>query len=245
MDKITSGIIDKLGIIGFFNVFLSGAVVLYGISPILKAYTPGIFYLQLGLERDLEKAIVVCLLCFLFGLALQSMQELLFKGIKSIVANKCLGSEDLDKEGNPVKKGVLVSKYRQEVVIKLAKKLFEEKGLEEFDPEDKAMCSYFVDYCEYSNSVKGFSSKSSSYNESASFYEQLAVAFYTLVVIGIITMIFSHTNVLLYCLGYLIMGGLFTRKAYQCRLNWARAVLSTYEAVYDHERHKKSSTLPL
>ena len=43
MDKITAGIVDKLSIIGFFNVIVSGGVFLYGISPVLNRYVPGFF----------------------------------------------------------------------------------------------------------------------------------------------------------------------------------------------------------
>ena len=60
MDKLAAGIIDKLSIVGFFNVIISGSVLLYGISPILDRYAPDIFYLKLGLEKDIEKAIVAC-----------------------------------------------------------------------------------------------------------------------------------------------------------------------------------------
>ena len=207
-------------------------MLLYGISPILDRYVPGIFYLQLGLEKDLEKGIVMCLLCFILGCALQSVQEFLFEGLSSHVKNRCLAIAEKTSDGTQAK-GILSNEYRREGLIKLADKLFSDKGLGEFDPNNKKMCSYFIDYCDYSNSVKGFSSKSSRLSESATFYEQIAVAFYALTVIGILISIFSHTNVLLYCLGYLAMGSIFTGKAYQCRLNWAKTVLSTYEAVND------------
>ena len=86
MDKLAAGIIDKLSIVGFFNVIISGSVLLYGISPILDRYAPDIFYLKLGLEKDIEKAIVACLMCYLFGCALQSIQEFSFKWLKSNIA---------------------------------------------------------------------------------------------------------------------------------------------------------------
>ena len=82
MDKLAAGIIDKLSIIGFFNVIISGGVLLYGFSPILGRYVPGIFYMQLGLQKDLEKGIIICLVCYIFGSALQSIQVLFFKGLK-------------------------------------------------------------------------------------------------------------------------------------------------------------------
>ena len=232
MDKLTSGIIDKLSIIGFFNVFLSGAVLLYGVSPILDKYAPGIFYLHLGLERDFEKGIVVCLLCFLFGCALQSIQEFLFKGLKAAVTNRCLSRSGKFGRNIPVK-GVLSNNYHREGTIKLAEKLFSDKNMGEFDPEDKTMCSYFIDYCEYSNSIKGHNYLYSRLSESATFYEQLAVAFYALAVIGILVIVFTGSHVFMYCIGYFIAGFLFTAKAYQCRLNWARSVLSTFEVASD------------
>ena len=45
MDKLAAGIVDKLSTVGFFNVIISGSVLLYGISPILDRYAPDIFYL--------------------------------------------------------------------------------------------------------------------------------------------------------------------------------------------------------
>ena len=232
MDKITSGIIDKLSIVGFFNVILSGCLLLYGISPVLDKYVPGFFYLQLGLEKDFEKVIVILLLCFILGCAVQSIQELLFKGLKAVVANRCLSRFGKFGRKIPVK-GVQSNQYHREGTIRLAEKLFSEKNLGEFDPENKEMCRYFIDYCEYSNSIKGYSAQSSRLSESATFYEQLAVAFYLLTMTGILVIIFTRTNAALYSIVYLIMGSLFAAKAYQCRLNWARAVLSTYEVISD------------
>ena len=92
MDKLAAGIVDKLSIVGFFNVIISGSVLLYGISPILDRYAPDIFYLKLGLEKDIEKAIVACLMCYLFGCALQSIQEFSFKWLKSNIASRCLAT---------------------------------------------------------------------------------------------------------------------------------------------------------
>ena len=88
------------------------------------------------------------------------------------------------------------------------------------------MCSYFIDYCEYSNSVKGYGSKASRYSESATFFEQLAVAFFTLTVIGIFIVLFVHPGELQYLIGYTVLGVIFTGRAYQCRLNWAKTVLA-------------------
>ena len=97
------------------------------------------------------------------------------------------------------------------------------------------MCRYFFDYCEYSNSIKGYSARADRLNESAAFYEQLAVAFFTLVVAGLLFWLFARTNVLMYCIGYLVMGAIFTGRAYHCRLNWARTVLATYEVAADQD----------
>ena len=232
MDKIAEGIVDKLSIIGFFNVILSGGVLLYGISPILNRYAPELFYLKLGLENDIEKAIVLFLACYILGNALQSLQEFLFKGLKASVVNRCLAGPDKTEKNVPGK-NVLANKYKREVNVKLAAKLFSEKELGEFDPNNKEMCSYFVDYCDYSNSFKGFGSKAGRLSESATFFEQLAVVFYVLALLGIIVILCTHNGEWPYCVGYLAMGGIFTGRAYQCRLNWVRMVLSTYEAVSD------------
>lgn len=231
MDKIASGIVDKLNIIGFFNVILSGGVLLYGISPVLNQYVPGMFYLKFGLDQDLEKALVICLVCYILGSALQSLQELLFNGLKKHISRKCLAVADPDDQS--ARGEILANQYKRKELIRLAAKLFADKGLGEFDPEDKEMSGYFIDYCEYSNSIKGCGGKAGRLNESASFFEQLAVAFFTLVVVGILILIFAHTNEWAYCIGYLVMGGVFTGRAYQCRLKWAKTVLSTYEVLHD------------
>ena len=234
MDKLAAGIIDKLSIIGFFNVIISGGVLLYGFSPILGRYVPGIFYMQLGLQKDLEKGIIICLVCYIFGSALQSIQVLFFKGLKASVVNKCLSGVSKKKkevQGN----GILENKYKREGTVELADKLFADKKMGEFNPEDSDMCRYFFDYCEYSNSIKGYSVRADRLNESAAFYEQLAVAFFTLVVAGLLFWLFARTNVLMYCIGYLVMGAIFTGRAYHCRLNWARTVLATYEVAADQD----------
>ena len=88
------------------------------------------------------------------------------------------------------------------------------------------MCSYFIDYCEYSNSVKGYGSKASRYSESATFFEQLSCAFYILTLIGIFIVLFVHHGGWHYLIAYTVLGGIFTGRAYQCRLNWAKTVLS-------------------
>ena len=238
MDKITEGIIDKLSIIGFFNVILSGGVLLYGISPILDQYFPGIFYNLLGLESDLEKAVVLCVSCYILGSALQVLQEKLFKILKSSVANKCLGGEVNVGDGMQGK-SVLSNQYKRDSLIKLADKLFAEKNLGEFDPDDKEKCSFFIDYCDYMNSISGFGSKASKLSESATFFEQLAIAFYALVVFGIPVLVYANTNEWVYCVVYLILGGLFTGRAYQYRLDWAKAVLSTFQTVSDIEEAKR------
>ena len=225
MDKLAAGIVDKLSIVGFFNVIISGSVLLYGISPILDRYAPDIFYLKLGLEKDIEKAIVACLMCYLFGCALQSIQEFSFKWLKSNIASRCLATI-----GNEEKEP-------------LAEKLCKKKNLGTFDPNNKEMCSYFIDYCEYSNSVKGYGSKASRYSETATFFEQLAVAFFTLTVIGIFIVLFVHPGELQYLIGYTVLGLIFTGRAYQCRLNWAKTVLSTYEAVADKEEYDRETML--
>lgn len=234
MDKIASGIIDKLSIVGFFNVIISGAVILYGISPILDQYAPQIFFVRLGLNSDIERGIIICLLCYIIGCALQGMQETLFKGLKKHVVTNCLVSSEKTSEGVQAR-SVLGNTYKEQGVIKLAAQLFSIKNLGEFDPGNKEMCSYFVDYCEYSNSIKGYGSKASRQNESATFYEMLALAFYTLVVIGILIIVFVHTSEWPYCIFYLIMGFIFTGRAYQHRVNWLKAVLSTFEAAADKE----------
>ena len=176
MDKLAAGIIDKLSIVGFFNVIISGSVLLYGISPILDRYAPDIFYLKLGLEKDIEKAIVACLMCYLFGCALQSIQEFSFKWLKSNIASRCLATIG-NEEKEPQEKPIISNAHRRVEVTELAEKLFKKKNQGTFDPNNKEMCSYFIDYCEYSNSVKGYGSKASRYSESATFFEQLAVAF--------------------------------------------------------------------
>ena len=214
MDKLAAGIIDKLSIIGFFNVIISGGVLLYGFSPILGRYVPGIFYMQLGLQKDLEKGIIICLVCYIFGSALQSIQVLFFKGLKASVVNKCLSGVSKKKkevQGN----GILENKYKREGTVELADKLFADKKMGEFNPEDRARADRL--------------------NESAAFYEQLAVAFFTLVVAGLLFWLFARTNVLMYCIGYLVMGAIFTGRAYHCRLNWARTVLATYEVAADQD----------
>lgn len=242
MDKLAAGIVDKLSIVGFFNVIISGSVLLYGISPILDRYAPDIFYLKLGLEKDIEKAIVACLMCYLFGCALQSIQEFSFKWLKSNIASRCLATID-NEEKQPQEKPIISNAQRRIEVTKLADKLFKKKNQGTFDPNNKEMCSYFIDYCEYSNSVKGYGSKASRYSESATFFEQLAVAFFTLTVIGIFIVLFVHPGELQYLIGYTVLGGIFTGRAYQCRLNWAKTVLSTYEAVADKEEYDRETSL--
>lgn len=232
MDKVAAGIVDKLSIIGFFNVIISGGVLLYGISPILDRYAPGIFYMNLSLEKDLEKGIILCLVCYIMGSAMQSIQALFFKGLKAGIVNKCLLG--MQKTGSDLpEEGVLANRFKREDIAAMAAKLFADKNLGEFDPEDPVMCQYFFDYCEYSNSIKGYSGRADRLSESAAFYEQLTVAFYALVVIGIVYMLVARVNTWIYCLGYLAMGTVFMGRAYHCRLNWARTVLSTYEVVTD------------
>ena len=242
MDKLAAGIIDKLSIVGFFNVIISGSVLLYGISPILDRYAPDIFYLKLGLEKDIEKAIVACLMCYLFGCALQSIQEFSFKWLKSNIASRCLATID-NEEKQPQEKPIISNAHRRMEITELAEKLFKKKNLGTFDPNNKEMCSYFIDYCEYSNSVKGYGSKASRYSESATFFEQLAVAFFTLTVIGIFIVLFVHPGELQYLIGYTVLGLIFTGRAYQCRLNWAKTVLSTYEAIADKEEDDRETSL--
>ena len=87
---------------------------------------------------------------------------------------------------------------------------------------------------------EGFNIESSRLSESAAFYEQLAVAFYMLAAAGILAAVITRTNTLLYCVAYLAMGSIFTGRAYQYHLSWARVVLSTYEVVTDQEMHKKA-----
>ena len=67
MDKLAAGIVDKLNIIGFFNVILSGGVFLYGLSPILGKYAPQLFYAALGLSKDIEIAVVLGVACYIIG----------------------------------------------------------------------------------------------------------------------------------------------------------------------------------
>lgn len=239
MDKIAAGIIDKLSIIGFFNVIITGGVFLYGISPILDRYVPGLFYSSLGVENDLEKIIVICLLCYIFGSALKSMQSVLFKGVRTRIVNECLScAENTQKKGRG--NDIIKNKYKREGVIALAVKLFKEKELGDFDPEDKDMNQYFFEYCAYSNLIKGYGGRAEQVSESATFYEQLVVAFFTLVTVGVLLSLFTDNQVWIYCLGYLAMGGVFMSRAYICRLNWVRTVFSTYEAAADKEAEKKA-----
>ena len=234
MDKVAANIVDKLRIIDFFNVIVSGGVVLYGISPILNKYAPSFFYVNLGLENNVEKAIVICLVCYIFGNALQSIQVLFFKGLKSIVVNRCLSEVSADKGKEAQQKSsVLANEYKRADVLAKAVKLFTDKNLGAFDPQDPAMCQYFFDHCELSNSINGYGGRAERLNELATFYEQLAVAFYTLTVFALFYMLFVHTNAFLDCLGYLLMGAIFMGRAYQSRLNWARTVLTTYGVVTD------------
>lgn len=237
MDKIATGIIDKLSIVGFFNVILSGAVLLYGLSPVLNQHTPEAFYTKLGLETDLEKGIILCLICYIIGCALQSLQEYLFKGLKASVVKNCLVNTEKTAEGTQGK-SVLGNRCKEEGIIKLASDLFSEKKLGKFDPENKEMCSYFVDYCEYSNSIKEYGSKAGKLSESATFYQQLTAAFYVLAVIGILLSVFTHKSGWIYCIGYLLLGSIFLGRAYQSRLDWLKAVLATYEAVADKEKYE-------
>ena len=238
MDKIDESIFDKLSITGFFNIIISGAVLLYGFSPILGLYVPGIFYSQLGLQKDLEKAIIICLVCYIFGSALQCLQVLFFKGLKAAVVNKSLSAPEGEEDGKK-DNGILANKYKRKGAIELAQKLFKEKDLGEFDPEDTEMSRYFFDYCEYSNMIKGYSTRADRLSESAAFYEQLAVAFFTLTLAGLVVMLILDTNVWGFCFWYLLMGAIFTGRAYHCRLNWAKAVFATYEAAADLEAEEK------
>jgi hypothetical protein len=73
--------------------------------------------------------------------------------------------------------------------------------------------------------------------------KQLAVAFFTLTVIGIFIVLFVHPGELQYLIGYTVLGLIFTGRAYQCRLNWAKTVLSTYEAVADKEEYDRETSL--
>ena len=69
------------------------------------------------------------------------------------------------------------------------------------------------------------------------------VAFFTLTVIGIFIVLFVHPGELQYLIGYTVLGLIFTGRAYQCRLNWAKTVLSTYEAVADKEEYDRETSL--
>lgn len=237
MDKITEGIIDKLSIIGFFNVVISGGVLVYGISSIMKQYVPDAFFESFGLDNEIEKALILCVMCYITGCALQSIQEAAFKHLKAGIVNNALASPDRTVDtGDIVKfKSVLGNKRQREGIINLAKKHFSEKGLGELDPDNKEMCSRFVDYCDYSNSINGYGSKASKLNESATFFEQMAVTFYVLVAVGIVILVFVHTGMWLYCLGYLVLAGIFTGRAYKYRQDWAKNVLLTFEVAADKE----------
>lgn len=238
MDKITSGIIDKLSLIGFFNVILSGGIILYGSSPLINEYAPGLLYVRLGVEEDFEKVVVIILLCFVIGSILQGFQRLLFKNVKSKIVTKCL-SDMVQADDEVLKKGVLSNKYQREGVMKMAEKLFEDKNLGPFDPKDASMAGYFFNYCENSNSIKGYSGRASRSSEAANFYEQLAVAFYALAIIGVLATVFGTSNVLLYSIGFFALGSVLTGMAYNSRMNWAKAVLSTYEVVTDIENARR------
>ena len=237
MDKITAGIVDKLSIIGFFNVIVSGGVFLYGISPVLNRYVPGFLYMQLGLEQDLEKAVIMCLLCYIFGCVLKGIQSLLFGRIKAGLVNRCLAGAGKAEKGVPGK-GILDNPYQRKVVTALAAKLFADRGLGQFDPEDSEMCRYFFEYCENSNSIKGLDGRASQLNESASFCEQLTTVFFTLAAVGIILSLFTGQNVWGYCLTYLAMGGVFLWSAWHSRRKWVGAVLTTYETATEQDEGK-------
>ena len=56
-------------------------------------------------------------------------------------------------------------------------------------------------------------------------------------------MLFVHPGELQYLIGYTVLGLIFTGRAYQCRLNWAKTVLSTYEAVADKEEYDRETML--
>lgn len=250
MDKITSGIIDKLSLLGFFNVMLSGAILLYGISPILNKYAPGLFYIKLGVEKDFEKIVVICIICFVLGYLLQTVQAVVFKGMRSHIVAKCLVDMGVTDDNVPLNivplnsaplksKSVLANQYHRKGLTKMAEKLFAEKELGDFDPNNKEMCKYFFDYCVTSNSIRGYSSKASQSSEAANVFEQLAVTFYILTILGIVMLILGRPNVLLYSVAYMALGSVFTGRAYQARLNWAKAVLSTYEVATDQDMNKK------
>ena len=143
----------------------------------------------------------------------------------------------------PQEKPIISNAHRRIEVTELADKLFKKKNQGDFDPNNKEMCSYFIDYCEYSNSVKGYGSKASRYSEAATFFEQLSCAFYILTLIGIFIVLFVHHGDWHYLIAYTVLGGIFTGRAYQCRLNWAKTVLSTYEAVADKEEYDRETSL--
>ena len=110
-------------------------------SPILGKYAPQLFYAALGLSKDIEIAVVLGVACYIIiGCALQSIQELLFMGLKASIANRCLKSADMAANGVQ-KKNVLSNTYRREELIELATRLFSKKELGAFDPNDKEMCS--------------------------------------------------------------------------------------------------------
>ncbi len=234
MERIASGIIDKLNIIGFFNVIISGGVLLYGISPLLDKYVPGLFSSQLGIENDLAQLVAICLACYILGSALNSLQEQVFKGFKTSIRNRCLSGVSTIWRGISGK-CVIANKYKRARLIMLAEKMFTEKNLGTFNPEDPEMCSGFIDYCEASNAMKGNGGTAERFNESATFYEQLSVAFFILTAIGIVMMVFFRLNVWAYCLGYLVLATVFAGRAYQCCMHWARNVLSTYLAIAESE----------
>lgn len=238
MGKIAEGIIDKLSIIGFFNVIISGGVFLYGISPILDRYAPGLFYAKLGLEKDLEKAIVACLLCYIFGSVLKCLQLLFFGGMKTGVVNRCMNG--MRKAKNGMQEDIISSnKYQRQDIFALASKLFEDRNLGKFNPKDKEMCQYFFEYCKLSNSINGFGNRAFQLSESAAFYQQVAIAFFSLVLIGILLSVFTNNNALPYCIGYLALGVVFLSRAYHCLMNWAGTVLATYEVLADNGAEKK------
>ena len=237
MDKIASGIIDKLSIFDFFNVIISGGLLLYGISPILTQQAPEYVYSVLDLENGVEKVIVILLICYILGSILKGMQEVFFKDVESGFVKKCLAGRIMaEKESKET--GTVKNQYSRKSIIGLAEKLFEDKKLGKFDPEDKDMCECFFDYCEESNAVGGFGSKASQLNESAGFYEQLAIAFFMLALFGVILSLFMNKHAWMYSILYLALGGGFMGRGYNNHKKWAKTVLTTYEAVVDMEAAK-------
>ena len=229
MDKIAAGIVDKLSLIGFFNVIISGGILLYGISPVIGEYAPGVFYDEVGLENNLEQVIVIGLMSYVLGSTLQSLQGWFFRNQRARIVNQCL-SETL-QIGEKLQIGsVLTNRYKRQEAIELATKLFASRKLGEFDPENPEMCQYFFDLCESINSLRGQNGKAERMNESAAFYEQLAMVFFVMTTVGIILTLLGRRDVWLYCIFYLAIALIFTGRAHYYRLSWVKTVIATYEA---------------